>query len=189
MTQFYTVHDLMDEDEFWQLVEDSLAAAQARSDDIDEQQNIQYETLKAKLMTFSWQDIVKFNNRFDALYTQSYKDDLWCAAYILNGGCSDDGFDYFRAWLIAQGKKAFYDAMNNPDSLADLPQVNADAEYYEFEMMLSVPSHAFEEAYQADIYGYLNNRSYGGIGSTWDEDDEDSMRKICPKLMKRFWDE
>lgn len=79
--------------------------------------------------------------------------------------------------------------MDNPDSLAGLPQVNDNAEYYEFEMMLSVPSHAFEETYQADIYKYLNNRSYGDIEFTWDDDDEDSMRKICPTRMTIFWDE
>lgn len=189
MTAFYQIHDLMDENEFWQLIEDSLTTAQAQSDDIDQQQDIQYKALKDKLTALAWQDIVKFNNRFDEFYTQSYKDDLWCAAYILNSGCSDDGFDYFRAWLIAQGKEAFYGAMDNPDSLAGLPQVNDNAEYYEFEMMLSVPSHAFEEAYQADIYEYLNNRSYGDIEFTWDDDDEDSMRKICPTRMTIFWDE
>jgi len=25
------------------------------------------------------------------------------AAYIINGGCSDDGFEYFRRWLVLQG--------------------------------------------------------------------------------------
>jgi hypothetical protein len=29
---------------------------------------------------------------------------MWVAAYLMNGGCSDDGFDYFRGWLIAQGR-------------------------------------------------------------------------------------
>jgi hypothetical protein len=31
--------------------------------------------------------------------------DQWGAAYLANGGCSDDGFDYFRGWLIGQGRK------------------------------------------------------------------------------------
>ena len=26
---------------------------------------------------------------------------------VANGGCSDDGFDYFRGWLIAQGREVF----------------------------------------------------------------------------------
>ncbi|MFL6076856.1 MAG: DUF4240 domain-containing protein [Mycobacteriales bacterium] len=33
---------------------------------------------------------------------ESYQGDLWGAAYLINGGASDDGFDYFRGWLIAR---------------------------------------------------------------------------------------
>ena len=32
---------------------------------------------------------------------------LWDAAYLINGGCSDDGFDYFRGWLVDQGRETF----------------------------------------------------------------------------------
>lgn len=32
-----------------------------------------------------------------------YRRDLWAAAYIIGGGCSDDSFIDFRAGLIAQG--------------------------------------------------------------------------------------
>ena len=38
---------------------------------------------------------------------KSYLSSLWAAAYILMDGCSDDTFDYFRGWLIAQGKETF----------------------------------------------------------------------------------
>ncbi|MBB6566504.1 hypothetical protein HNR71_002141 [Kribbella sandramycini] len=37
------------------------------------------------------------------LRATSYNWRLWHAAYLINGGCSDDGFEYFRGWLIAQG--------------------------------------------------------------------------------------
>lgn len=30
------------------------------------------------------------------LMAGSYRGDLWAAAYLINGGCSDDGFEYFR---------------------------------------------------------------------------------------------
>src|SRR5690242_19263203 len=41
------------------------------------------------------------------LMTVSYRADLWAVAYTVNGGASDDGFDYFRGWLIAQGRETF----------------------------------------------------------------------------------
>jgi hypothetical protein len=36
-------------------------------------------------------------------------------------GCTDDGFDYFRQWLILQGKSVVLGAVRDPDSLANLP--------------------------------------------------------------------
>lgn len=56
---------------------------------------------------------------------QSYLDiadkcGLWDAAMLLCRGCSDDGFLYFRGWLIAQGKEVYLAAMKDPDSLADV---------------------------------------------------------------------
>ncbi|WP_342210876.1 LysR family transcriptional regulator [Streptomyces sp. DH-12] len=52
---------------------------------------------------------------------------LWAAAYVINGGCSDDGFDYFRGWLIAQGREVFERAVARPGALADLPVLRASA--------------------------------------------------------------
>ena len=45
-------------------------------------------------------DIIEFAKIFNTLYANSYQSNLWAVAYIINGGCSDDGFDYFRGWLI-----------------------------------------------------------------------------------------
>ena len=42
------------------------------------------------------------------------------AACIINGGTSDDRFDYFKNWLILQGQYAFRQALQNPDTLAAL---------------------------------------------------------------------
>jgi hypothetical protein len=42
------------------------------------------------------------------------------AAYIIDGGCSDDGFEYFRCWLISRGKETFIKLKANPDSLITL---------------------------------------------------------------------
>ncbi|MFF5497583.1 DUF4240 domain-containing protein [Streptomyces aquilus] len=46
----------------------------------------------------------------------------------MNGGCSDDGFDYFRGWPIAQGREDFERATADPDALAELPAVRASSE-------------------------------------------------------------
>ncbi|MEU4667047.1 DUF4240 domain-containing protein [Amycolatopsis sp. NPDC023774] len=61
------------------------------------------------------------------LLTESYRSSLWAAACLINGGCSDDGFDYFRGWLLTQGREVFTRALADPDSLADVPAVRAAA--------------------------------------------------------------
>lgn len=49
------------------------------------------------------------------------------AAYLINGGRSDDGFDHFRGWLLTQGRATWQAALAEPDSLASHPQVQARA--------------------------------------------------------------
>jgi len=69
------------------------------------------------------QEIVDAQRVLSALMADSYRSSLWAAAYVINGGCSDDGFDYFRAWLMLQGRETFGQAVADPDSLADLAAV------------------------------------------------------------------
>ncbi|EKC76209.1 hypothetical protein LEA_04821 [human gut metagenome] len=42
------------------------------------------------------------------------------SSVIKEYGCSDDGFIDFRAWLIAQGKEVYMNALRDPDTLADI---------------------------------------------------------------------
>jgi Protein of unknown function (DUF4240) len=66
------------------------------------------------------------------LHQISYLANLWGTAFLMNGGASDDGFDYFRGWLISQGRKVFEAALENPDSLSDVIDKDAEADF-EFE--------------------------------------------------------
>ena len=62
---------------------------------------------------------IAFHNHVWDLLVESYHWDLWAVAYIINGGCSDDGFLYFRAWLIGNGKERFEAAMANPSVVGE----------------------------------------------------------------------
>ena len=190
MSRLYPVADLMDEACFWQIISQSLAVAQAESDDIAEQQEAQFAALKAALLALDWQDIIAFENRFDQLHFASYRQDLWCAAYLMNGGCSDDGFDYFRYWLASRGEAVFQAALANPDSLADYQFVSADSDYYEFEDFGYAAHEAFEEKTGSEMSEYLDNAfTYPEIEFAWSDDDPESMKRICPKLFAKFGDE
>jgi hypothetical protein len=103
----------MDEAQFWQIIEEAHAAA---SGDCEEQAEI----LQAKLETLPVEEIIAFDGWMDTLRSRAYGYDVWGAAYLLQGGCSDDGFEYFRGWLIAQGRQVYDNTLADPDSLADV---------------------------------------------------------------------
>lgn len=107
----------MDIDRFWQHVE----AAKTQADGDTE---ARVEALYAVLGGLSPAELQAFQSHYDQLIAASYRWDLWAAAYIINGGCSDDGFRYFRDWLISEGRGVFEKALKDPDSLAELPHVD-----------------------------------------------------------------
>jgi hypothetical protein len=61
-------------------------------------------------------ELLEFQRHFNKMQTESYSWNLWGAAYLMNAGCSDDGFEYFRAWLLAQGRDAVEKAFEDPDT-------------------------------------------------------------------------
>src|SRR5687768_11710084 len=79
---------------FWKVVEEARSGAR------DDQVFLQ--RLAAHLQTLKPPEIVDFERHFRQLHADSYRWELWGAAYLVQGGCSDDCFEYFRAWLIAQ---------------------------------------------------------------------------------------
>lgn len=107
----------MDKPQFWQLMED----AKEKSGGDCEAEARQLQSL---LVPLPAEEIAAFDRIFNALRAAAYRWDLWGAAYLINGGCSDDGFEYFRWWLIGQGKAMYEAALADPDSLADLIQDN-----------------------------------------------------------------
>jgi len=111
---------------------------------------------------------------------KSYTRDLWAAAYIINGGCSDDDFECFRAWLIAQGTEAFHEVLRNPETLADLGEANVE---------LKPLLHVAGKAYHARTTTELASASPTPTdlaGATW-RDDEKTLQKKFPRLFEKFW--
>ncbi len=93
--------DVMPETKFWELIK-------ASSDNGKGNYTLQCRLLTEKLEGLTSKEIIEFDRTFVALMAKSYSFRLWEAAYALNGGCSDDCFEYFRSWLIAQGRNKFY---------------------------------------------------------------------------------
>ena len=116
----------MDDVQFWSIIDDSKSGG---NDQLD-----QAVSLKNSLQTLTPHEVAQFQSAFEDALNRSYTWDLWGAAYIIRGGCSDDCFDYFRYWLIAQGEDVFIAAVSNPETLAEFISKHAvsGVEFEEF---------------------------------------------------------
>ncbi|POX45252.1 polymerase [Streptomyces sp. Ru71] len=103
----------MDETEFWELVDATREAAEG---DPEEQADLLVE----RLVRQDPESVLDFARHFEVRYNRAYRWDLWGAAWVLLDGASDDAFDFFRCWLIGQGRHVFEGALHDPDALADL---------------------------------------------------------------------
>ena len=169
----------MDIQEFWKLIE---AAKRKSGGDVEEQA----ELLTEKLASLSIEQILEFDRILNQLLHAAYQSKLWAAAYLILGGCSDDGFDYFRAWLIARGQKVYETALTDPDALAKLIK-QEDAEESEAESMLYVASSAYEQKTDKDDFDELTPlpASQPILDLSW-ADDEIILAELLPKLSKKF---
>ncbi|KAB7709064.1 DUF4240 domain-containing protein [Bacillus aerolatus] len=173
----------MTEAQFWELLE----TCKEKGEDIDEQ----IEWLVTHLSRKPVKDIVMFDFIFNQYYYKSYTSNLWAAAYIVMGGCSDDCFDYFRAWVLYLGKECYEAAIENPETL--LPYfklLEEQEEIPQLEELLYVASIAYEEKTGFDdekyfkLYDQLAKDDYiePELEFDWDGDDEEGLRKKFPLL-------
>jgi Protein of unknown function (DUF4240) len=176
--------EMLDEDLYWKIVQESL--------DNSSDQDGQEQFLINRLKKLSSKEIIGFRLRTDKLLYDTYNSEMWCAGYIMNGGCSDDSFEYFRNWIISKGKVVYYDAKNNPDSL--ISQVDEDAEFYDFESFWYVALEAFQQTTGKELYEFIDDDNfnfkeghYPKFEFTWQEDNPASMKAICPRLFDKMW--
>lgn len=175
----------MDEKRFWHIIEQSRKNAKHDSE-------LQMSQLEALLNPLSEEEFIAFYDIFNKLYAQSYNGNLWGAAYLILGGCSDDGFDYFRAWLIAQGKEAFYNALANPDSLVKIADDEDNDPILE-DILGLLYTMAVEKTGLEDFSEKTLAFPYPEISfDAWYDDkigdlDEKKAKKLFPRLYKAFW--
>lgn len=104
----------MEESLFWKLIE---PVAKIPSHKVNKQER----RMKKVLKKLSDEQLISFYLMYDQLHWNAERWDIWEVAYHTCGGCSDDGFIYFRNWLIGRGREAYYAVLANPDNLADYP--------------------------------------------------------------------
>ena len=176
----------MSDEKFWNIVNHNAAS--------DNDPDARLDALRVALRELSLEDIIAFEAAFRAFLNKAYTWDLWGAGYVIHGGCSDDGFEYFRRWLVSRGRAAYEAALADPDSLADLAlEPMGPEEYWEFEEFYYIATEIFaEKGGEGDVGDHSEPEAgLGGpepSGEPFDEDEE-HLAKRYPKLWKRFGDE
>jgi len=119
----------VDDESFWAVVEASRAGLDLSDPEAAAEEQI--GALRERLTALSDQDLFLFQARLHEQTARANDWRVWGAGYLAAGGMSDDAFDYFRLWLVMQGRAAFARVLENPDQLADL---RWDAEGAAFEV-------------------------------------------------------
>ena len=159
----------MNRDQFWTLIESARAKSSAEPE----------EGLREELSSLSADQLASFQLHFDELVVAAYRWKLWGAAYLIGGGCSDDGFVDFRYGLISLGRATYEAAIENPDSLVTVED--------------EIPNESFgyvaSRLYEEKGGGDLERKSAGPgdpVGDDWDFDDEQENQRRLPKLHAKF---
>ena len=150
----------MEIEEFWSFIE----ASKTESGECEEQA----ERLASLLAKLKPDRIIEFHKAFMARSIEAYRWDLWGVAYILNGGCSDDGFQYFCNWLIGQGRTRFEAALFSPEAVADF--VTGEEDEIECESLGYCAIEAYESI--SGNFPVLDvNFPKEPLGEPWEEED------------------
>ncbi|WP_189129702.1 DUF4240 domain-containing protein [Wenjunlia tyrosinilytica] len=169
----------MDETEFWELIDSTREASGGDPED-------HADVLVERLVALDPDAVQYFARHFEVRFNRAYRWDLWGAATVLLGGASDDAFDFFRCWLIGQGREVFEGALHDPDALAEL-----------------VPDFDEEEDGDAEDLGYAADEAYETLtgtpmpdlglpapdepeGTVFDFEDERVLADRFPRLWERF---
>ena len=172
----------MNEAQHWQLIEFARQSAVT----VTEIPKVLIDLLKEMAI----EEIVDFGRLSRAASIAAYDERLWAAAYAINGGCSDDSFDDFRDWLIAQGKEFYSRTLADPDSLAEIdipPAENIFRLGFEFGGVASKAYTAktglkdFSERMEALPAAAWQLKNQG----VWGEDDA-SFKQVVPRLYAKF---
>jgi hypothetical protein len=139
--------------------------------------------LHARLARLSDADLQDYERFHDELMRRAYRWDLWGAAYVIDGGCSDDGFAYFRSYLISRGRAVYDAALADADGLAALTFEDADG-WEDWMSPTMMVIHARTGKYAFARPPDVNREPLGDpAGEEWDEDD---LEARFPRLTERY---
>ena len=165
----------MEDTRFWQLIESG-------GEEVLHDQERQREHIREELVKLKPDEINDFHRIFNEKLIAAYSWDLWLAAYWITGGCFDEGFLYFRSWLISRGQLIYEDAIADPDSLANV--IDTERDDYEFESLWRLPAEVYLELSDEEIPADDIDWPDAPRGTRIDIEDRKELDRCLPNLAK-----
>lgn len=163
------------ESRYWALIERAVPKEGAGTEE-------HAEAVADALGKLPAEEIVAFDRFLQGQLRRANRWDLWGVAYIAMGGCGDDGFEYFRAWVVAHGREYFERAMRDPARAVDAlePGDSADCE-----SLLYATAEAYETVTGKDLPPLPPELRgiHEPAGKPWKEE---NLGKLYPELAERF---
>lgn len=169
---------IITKDVFWQIINRSRTGSDGTKDGCA-------GVLSWELSSFSPDEIMQFERIFVGYMDRAYTWDLWGAAYIIGGGCGDDSFMDFRAWLISRGRSLFDRAVLNPDCLAEIDFASDAQGGAFFETFAYVAGQVYRDKVGAEMPSLGVLRPTEPSGEPWDESRGDLKHRF-PRLWDRY---
>ena len=163
----------MEIDQFWNIVE---KVHRASGGDMDKK----CELLETELRALPLDEVVSFHRHFDECEDRAYTWELWAAAYIIGGGCSDDAFSDFRSTLISMGRQTFEQTLADPEFLVG---IDYDAEAAQYEGYQYVPTKVETELGGGKRFPRYQAHPAEPAGVPWDEE---KVAELFPRLGEKY---
>lgn len=109
-------------------------------------QKAMLQCAEEELGKLTLRELVAYQNIFNEYLNAARRQYLWAASAAVGAHCTDDGFVYFRSWLISRGNKAYMEALRDPETLADGPI--REGEKLNFELFAYVPHKVYEKKFK-----------------------------------------
>ena len=138
------------------------------------------ELLELGLRKLELDDVRSFHDHFNECFDRAYSWELWAAAYIIGGGCSDDKFSDFRSTLISMGRQTYERAVVDPQSLAEM---DYDATSARFEGYQYVPTKVETELSGGQMFPRTRPHPDTPTGQPWEEE---KVAELYPRLAKKY---
>lgn len=159
-------------EQFWKIIDKVHAAS-------DGDMDTKCELLEKELRKLPAEEVRSFEEHFAECEAKAYTWELWAAAYIIGGGCSDDSFMDFRATLISMGRPIFEQVVSSPAALVNM-DISDETAFYEGYQY--IPAEVYEDLTGEEMPVHSQPHPEEPSGQPWEESEAAS---VFPELAKK----